>query len=435
MSKGGFDSKLVEEYFDKLWPIFRSITGNGVRETHKILSEIIPLKSLEIPSGTSAFDWEVPKEWSVREAYVIDPKGKRILDIADNNLHLVNYSIPFSGEMTLEEFNKYLHSIPELPEAIPYITSYYEHRWGFCISHRQRQELVDGIYKIHIDTDLFEGSMTISEAILPGKSDQEILFSTYTCHPSLANNELSGPLVTAFLYRALSKHKDRRFTYRFIFGPETIGSIFYLWKRRETIKKKLVAGYMVTCVGDNGKFHYKFSRSGDSVADRAVQYFFRKNRKYQCEFLPFFPWGSDERQYCSPGFNFPVGSLTRTIYGKYPEYHTSLDNKKIISFDSIIETIDVYFQICKTLEMNYKFINQKPYCEPKLDKYDLYSTFSETRKNKEWMNAVRWILNLSDGSNDLLDISEKSEIDIELLHEMALDCQSKKLLKLSEGID
>ena len=420
----------IEQYFHRLWPVHRSITGEGVRQTLDILSEIVPLEKTEIPSGTKVFDWTIPKEWVVRDAYIITPGGEKILDVNENNLHLLNYSIPFKGRVSKQILEKHLYSRPEMPDAIPYVTSYFEPRWGFCLAHHDRQYLPDGEYQIVIDTEFIDGSLTIGEAVLEGIENKEILLSTYICHPSLANNELSGPLVTAFLYRELSKIEKRKFTYRFIFCPETIGSIAYLSMYGEYLKNKLFAGYIVTCVGDDGKFTYKRSRRGNSLADRAAEYVLKNSYSGEHRILDFFPVpGSDERQYCSPGFNLPVGSLMRTMYGEYPEYHTSKDNKSILSFEKMEEAVHVYKEIIKVIEDNEIYINKYPYCEPNLGKRELYPTISTVNKN-EMIETILWLLNYSDGENDLLDISKISGISIDKLSNAACKCLRAGLLDL-----
>ena len=415
----------IEEYFDRLWPILRSITGKGVRQSHDILSEIIPLKHFEIPTGSKVYDWEIPKEWSVNEAYVVDPEGKKILDIKDNNLHLVNYSIPFTGTVGLAELNKHLYSLPDLPDAIPYITSYYKERWGFCISENERQRLSQGDYQVVIDSKLFDGSLTIGEAFLQGESDEEVLISSYSCHPSMANNELSGPLVLAFLYKRLAQIKNRRLSYRFVLLPETIGAIAYLNMRGEHLKEKLTAGYVVTCIGDAGNFTYKRSRQHNSLADKAALHVLAtKNAKV----INFSPLGSDERQYCSPAFNLPIGSLMRTMYGEFPEYHTSLDNKEFISFTALQESIDVYFDMLRSLDKNQKYISLYPHGEPRLDKRGLYESIGHSSV-PELSTKVLWLLNYSDGEHDLLDIANLSGYSVNELHEIALICLKAKLIK------
>ena len=421
----------IADYFDRLWPILRSITGEGARKTHRILSEIIPLETSEVPSGTQCLDWTVPQEWVVREAYVVTPNGDRILDVTDNNLHLVNYSAPFRGHMMRDELDSYLHSLPELPEAIPYVTSYYAPNWGFCISHEMREQLPSGRYEIVVDTELIDGSMTISEAVLPGREKQEVLISTYTCHPAMANNELSGPLVAAFLYRYLAEVEDRRLTYRFVFVPETIGSIAYLSKFGDRMKANVAAGFVVTCVGDPGPFTYKRSRRGDSLADRAAENVLHHWPGQQPNIIDFFPGGSDERQYCSPGFNLPVGVLARSWPGRYPEYHTSLDNRDFISFEAMAESVDAYLKICRTLDRNVVYDNQCPYGEPQLGKHGLMDSFGAARDRNDRIFAIKWVMNMCDGEIDLLRISERSGLEFDLIAEMAQICCDAGLLSKS----
>jgi len=422
------DSKLIAEYFDKLWPIMRSLTGDGVRKTHKILSELIPLDSIEIPSGTTVFDWTVPKEWVVVEAYIIDPNGNKILDIAENNLHLLNYSIPFRGTLSRAELDNYLYSLPELPDAIPYVMSYYKPRWGFCLSQEQRDLLPDGDYQVVVDTDHIDGHMTLAEVVLPGIEDKEILFSTYNCHPSMANNELSGPLVTAMLCKRMAELPNRRFTYRFAFLVETIGSIAYLARNQQVFKEQLHAGYVITCTGNDTPFTYKRSRIGDSAGDRAAEITLKNKYGNNYRVDDFDPLGSDERQYCSPGFNLPVGSLMRTKYGEYPEYHTSKDNRDFISFQGMAEAVDTYFDICQTLEKNRIYENTIKYCEPQLGPRGLYPTLG-TRTNIESIEAISWFLNLADGSNDLIEISRKSGVGLDELYAVAEKCVSAGIAK------
>lgn len=423
----------LEEYFDRLWPIMRSITGDGVRKTHEILSEIIPLKTMEIPSGTKILDWTVPKEWVCKEAYVIDPNGKRILDIKEHTLHLVNYSAPFKGKIKKSELENHLHSIPDQPNAIPYVTSYYSEDWGFCLSHQQRQELSEGEYEVVIDTDFIEGSLTISEVILKGNSDREILFSTYTCHPSMANNELSGPLVTAFLYKKLAAMSERKYTYRFSFHAETIGAICYLDRLGSHLKKYLDAGYVITCTGDSGPFTYKQSRGINSLADRAAEWTLKRYCNNGLKILPFNPAdGSDDRHYCSPGFNLPVGSLMRTMYGKYPEYHTSDDNRNFISFDAMEEAVEAYAKICETLEENARFENLVKYGEPQLGTRGLYPSTGGVGEMSEQVASLLWVLNYSDGKYDLLDIANMSGLDI---RQLALAADKCCKAGIARGID
>jgi len=409
-------NKILEEYFDRLWPITRSLTGNGNRDTLKILSEIIDLKVIEVPSGTQCFDWNVPPEWNIKEAWIKNSKGEKIVDFSKSNLHILGYSEPFQGNLSFEELKSHLYTLPDQPDLIPYLTSYYKRRWGFCLTHNLFLKLDQNeTYEVFIDSSLDEdGSMSIGEAIIKGKSEKEILFSTYICHPSLASNELSGPLVSAFIYSKLKEQKELKYTYRFIFVSETIGSIYSLSVNGEYWKKNLQAGFVITCIGDDGKFTYKKSRRGNSFPDRAVEAILSQTES-EFNIIEFFPSGSDERQYCSAGFNLPVGSLMRTMYGKYPEYHTSADNKDFISFEAMEKSVLKYLEIIEVLERNEKYINKMPFCEPQLGKRGLYPTLGSQKGTEDFVTAMMWILNLTDGTNDLISISEKSKIPISQL--------------------
>jgi len=409
----------IENMFDELWPILRSITGDGVRKTHDILSRIVPLTRYEIPSGTKVLDWTIPPEWVVREAYVINPDGRRILDIAENNLHLLNYSIPFQQTVSREELDQHLYSIPDKANAIPYVISYYNPTWGFCISHKERMQLPDGDYTVIIDTDHIQGSLTLSEFVLPGETQQEVFFHTYTCHPSLAHNELSGPLAAIFLARRLSQLPNRRLTYRFVFTPETIGAIAYLAMRGEELRQNMIAGYVITCVGDNGPLTYKYSRDGNTLADRVAEYVFDQLENGRVSYRPFDPYGSDQRQYCSQGYRLPVGSIMRTPYGEYPEYHTSLDNKNIMDFEAMAKTIDVYSKVVNTLELNRTYKNTKPYGEPQLEKIKEIYYNTDTMHASDITLAAKWEIHFCDGEHDLLDIANMSRLDIDLLYKVA----------------
>jgi len=403
----------IEKYFDRLWPITRSLTGNGNRESLQILSEIIDLETSEIPSGTQCFDWNVPPEWNIKEAWIKDGKGNKIVDFSENNLHILGYSEPFQGKLSFGELKSHLYTLPDQPDLIPYLTSYYKRRWGFCLTHNQFLQLDQNeTYEVFINSSLDDnGSMTIGEAVIKGKSDKEILFSTYICHPSLASNELSGPLVSAFIYRKLLEQKELKYTYRFIFVPETIGSIYSLSIKGEHWKNHLKAGFVITCIGDDGKFTYKRSRIGNSLPDKAVETILNQTES-EFNLVDFFPSGSDERQYCSPGFNLPVGSLMRTMYGKYPEYHTSADNKDYISFEAMEKSVQKYLEVIELIEKNERYINKLPYCEPQLGKRGLYPTLGSQKGTEDFVKAMMWILNLSDGENDLITISEKSKIPV-----------------------
>ncbi len=416
----------IERLFDRLWPLLRSITGEGVRETLSILSEVVPLQRIEVPSATRVFDWTIPPEWVVREAYVLTPTGERILDVHENNLHLLNYSAPFKGTLALEDLDEHLHSLPEQPHAIPYVTSYYERRWGFCISQHERDTLPEGSYEVVIDTEHIQGSLSIGEAVLPGSQEGEVLISTYTCHPSLANNELSGPLVAAFLYRRLSRWPARRLTYRFVFAPETIGAIAYLAMRGEHLREHLRAGYVVSCAGTEDRFTLKRSRRGDTLADRAALHVLSRLPE-EPRVLAFFPTGSDERQYCSPGFNLPVASVMRSMYGTYPEYHTSLDDRDLISCAALRGSVDVYERILGVLDANVRYVSQAPFGEPQLSPHGLYDTLG-TRDSSAFSVALLWLLNLADGEHDLLEAAELSGIDFPELAAAGRACRDAGLV-------
>lgn len=406
----------MENFFDRLWPITRSLTGNGNRESLNILSEIIDIKTVEVPSGTQCFDWKVPPEWNIREAWIKDSKGNTVVDIANNNLHILGYSEPFQGKISFEELEPHLYTLPEQPNLIPYLTSYYSRRWGFCLSHNQFQKLdKNEVYEVLVDSSLDDnGSMTIGEAIIEGNTDKEIIFSTYLCHPSMASNELSGPLVSSFIYKELKERKDLKYTYRFLFVPETIGSIYSLSVNGESWKKNLHAGFVITCVGDDGKFTYKKSKRGDTVTDRAAEAVLAQAEK-EFNLVEFAPMGSDERQFCSPGFNLPVGSLMRTMYGEYPEYHTSGDNKDYISFEAMEEVVGKYLEIIEVIERNEKYINTMPFGEPQLGKRGLYPTLGSHKSTRSLVEAMMWVLNLADGTEDLLSISARSGIPVKRL--------------------
>ncbi len=404
--------KELETYFDRLFPICRSITGNGLRQSFEILQEIIPLQLTEVPTGTKCFDWEIPKEWNIEDAYIITPDGKKICDFKKNNLHVLNYSTPIEQEISFEELDKHLFYIKEMPNAIPYVTSYYKENWGFCISYDEYKTLPkNGTYKVVIKSSLEKGSLTYGDLILKGESDKEVLFSTYLCHPSMANNELSGPLCLAFLYKKIVELKKRKYTCRFVIAPETIGVIAYLAKYGMYMKDKTVAGYVMTCCGDAGNFVYKMSKQETSLADIAAKHIL-KHQNIPYTIIPFAVGGSDERQYCSPGFNMPVGSLTRSMYQQYKEYHTSLDDKSFISFEAMQKTIETYFDFVRALELNDVYKNTIPYCEPQLGKRGLYPHSVNPTINRKIFHDRMHLLSFTDGKTDLIEIANKKNISI-----------------------
>lgn len=422
-------AKEIEKYFDLLWPLNRSLTGDDNRKSLEILSEISNINLLEIPSGEKCFDWVVPDEYIVRDAYIETLDGSRIVDFQTHNLHLMGYSSPIDKVMSWDELENFIYFIEDIPDAIPYKTSYYVKSWGFCISYNQYLQIDKSIkYHVVIDSEFnSKGSMTIGERIIKGRRKEEILFSTYICHPSMANNELSGPLLTIFIQKLIEQQKDLEYTYRFLYLPETVGSICYLSKWGEYFKENLLAGFVVTCVGDAGKPTLKLSRRGDTIADRVVLNILNSNC-VDFNLLDYFPTGSDERQYCSPYFNLPVVSLMRTMYSKYPEYHTSLDNKSIMSFSGMEELINYYYQIVIALENNktYQSLNMK--CEPFLQNKGLYNSTGGPKSVPLNTSAALWLLNQADGTNDLITISNKSSIPISILHNVACALKDSKLI-------
>lgn len=395
----------IEAYFDRLFPLNRSLTGNGVRQTFDVLKEIIDFQITEVPTGTSALDWTVPKEWNVNKAYIITPEGQKIADFSLNNLHLMGYSIPFSGSLTFEELKSHLITMPEQPDAIPYVTSYYLERWGFCLSHNEFLALPkEGNYQVVVDTTLENGAMTVGEAVVKGTSDKEILFTSYCCHPSMANNELSGMLALAFLYQLVKTKKNLKYTYRFYLAPETIGAIYYLSQKGLDFKQNLVGGVVLTCCGDSGALTLKKSRS-DSYFNEVLKNILTQSHKKPFNEMDFFPMGSDERQYCSPGFDLPVVCLTRTMYGKYKEYHTSKDDKSIIDFGALEEYILLLNELVDSIELDGKYINKSPFGEPQLGKRGLYPTLMTLEERGESLARLLYLLNYSDTKHSLLDIS------------------------------
>jgi aminopeptidase-like protein len=418
--------QLVEE----LYPICRSITGNGVRRTLDIINQNIPLKVTEVPSGQAAFDWTVPKEWNIEDAWIKTKSGEKIVDFQNSNLHVLNYSGPVHKIVTLEELKRHLFTLPDYPDWIPYRTSYYNENWGFCIPHRLYERMADDHYEILIDSTLTEGHLTFGEYYIQGETSEEVLISCHICHPSLCNDNLAGIAMATLLARHFSRRK-MRYSYRFLFIPGTIGSITWL-SLNETQARYIKHGLVVACVGDAGHFHYKKSRQEGAEIDRMVENVLRHSG-YKYQLIDFFPFGYDERQYCSPGFNLPVGCLMRTPHGEYPEYHTSADNLDLVKPQYIQESFNIYLSIIQCLEKNEVYINQLPKCEPQLGKRGLYNTIGGQYDGKSMQMATLWVLNLSDGYHSLLNVSEKSGMDFKLISHVADNLKSKGLLKAKEG--
>jgi aminopeptidase-like protein len=402
------------DFIAEAYPICRSITGDGVRRTLRMIQDRIPLEIREVPTGTPVFDWTVPKEWNIRDAWIKDPSGRKVVDFQDCNLHVLNYSVPVHEKLPLAELKKHLFTLPDKPDLIPYRTSYYKEAWGFCLRHRTLEELPEGEYEALIDSTLADGSLTYGECLLPGDSEREVLLSTHVCHPSLCNDNLSGIAVMTELARELQARPRRRYSYRFLFIPGTIGSITWLALNDVKIDHGLVAANL----GDAGTFHYKKSRRGDAEIDRAVLSVLRSSGEpFGVE--EFVPFGYDERQYCSPGFNLAVGSLTRTPYGRYPEYHTSADNLEFIRPEALEGSLRTYLAVLDVLEGNRRYLNLNPKCEPQLGRRGLYRTIGGDGSGRARELALLWVLNLSDGEHSLLDIAERSGMSFAAIREAA----------------
>jgi len=415
---------------EKLFPICRSITGDGFRESLNILKNDLELASLttyEVPTGTQCFDWEIPKEWNIRDAYIISPDGTKICDFKVSNLHVVGYSMPINMEMSLEELQEHLYSLPEQPTAIPYITSYYKERWGFCISHIERESLVAGTYKVFIDSELKEGSLTYGELIIPGETEQEVFLSSYLCHPSMANNELSGPVVTLSLAKWLLSLESRKYTYRIIIIPETIGSITYLSRNYRAMKENIVAGFNISCVGDDRAYSYLPSKEGNTLADIVAIHVLKHSHPDFISYS-FLDRQSDERQYCSSGIDLPVCSIMRTKYGCYPEYHTSLDSLELITPDGLLGAYEVLKRSIECLEADETLV-ATVLCEPQLGKRGLYPTIS-TKESSAIVKNMMNFLAYCDGNYTNLEIAEKIDVPIWELKEVITNLKATNLLRV-----
>jgi len=437
--------KEVYKLIEVLYPICRSITGNGVRETLNIIKKHIPLEISEISTGTKVFDWEIPKEWNIGDAYIKNSKGEKIVDLKKSNLHVLNYSIPIHKKISLVELKKHIFTLPKHPDWIPYRTSYYKENWGFCMTHNQFQKLKNEQYEVVIESKLEKGNLTYGELFLEGETKNEVLFTCYVCHPSMCNDNLSGVSLLTYLAKELIK-KKQKLSYRFLFIPETIGAIAWLSKNENKVRN-IKYGLVATCVGDSGHTTYKKTRDGNNEIDEIVNKVLIESKE-PFEIIDFFPTGSDERQFCSPGFNLPVGSLMRTPYGKFPEYHTSKDNLDFINSENLENSFEKYYKIVKSLEEKSKteqkksdknqkhkensekiFINLLPKCEPQLGKRGLYRNVGGSKFLEHDILAILWILNLSDGNNTLNEISKRSSINLSILNDNAKILEEKGLIK------
>jgi aminopeptidase-like protein len=406
----------LHQFVSELFPICRSITGDGVRETLRRIGEKVTLEYCEVPTGTRVFDWTIPREWNLRDAYVKDAQGRRVIDVQRSNLHVVNYSVPVHLRLPLSELRERLMTIPEQPDWIPYRTSYYHEDWGFCLSHNSLLSLREGEYEVRIDSTLEEGSLTYGECLLPGDEESEVLISTHVCHPSLANDNLSGIAVSTFLAQTLAA-MPRRLSYRFVFVPGTIGAIAWLHANRDHVAR-IRHGLVLTCVGDPGHVTYKRSRRGDTEVDRAVSHVLGQSGE-PYELVDFSPDGYDERQYCSPGFDLPIGCLMRTPHQRFPEYHTSADNLDLVQPAALVDTLQKVLEVVSVLDGNATYLNLNPYCEPQLGRRGLRSSVGGRIDTSLYDHALLWILNLSDGTHSLLDIADRSGLQFRVIRTVA----------------
>jgi aminopeptidase-like protein len=426
--QSGTDSSGLEMYqlIRELYPICRSITGNGVRQSLSILKKHIPLEIHEVPSGSVVFDWTVPREWNITDAYIKNGRGQRVVDFRENNLHVVNYSIPIRETMPLARLRTHLFTLPDQPDWIPYRTSYYKDIWGFCLSQKQLDDLPDGDYEVCIESSLQDGYLTYGEYYIPGETKDEILISCHACHPSLCNDNLSGVALATYLAKSLVANR-LRYSYRFLFIPGTIGSITWL-SRNESRVHLIKHGLVLACVGDPGGFTYKRSRRGDATIDNAAGHVL-KHLGSTYRLNDFSPFGYDERQFCSPGFDLPVGCFMRTPHGQYPEYHTSADNLNFVNARALSKSFSAVHAILQVLEHNRTYVSTNPKCEPHLGKRGLYRSVAGQAEGRTQELAMLWILNLSDGQHSLLEIAERAHLPFESILVAANTLHNHSLLR------
>lgn len=414
------------QLIDVMYPLCRSITGDGVRRTLDFVEQRIPLQRTEVASGTTVFDWVIPPEWNIRDAFIADAQGRRVVDFRDSNLHVVSYSTPVDQTMSLAELQPHLHSLPDRPEWIPYRTSYYGENWGFCLRHVDRERLTPGPYRVVIDSTLRAGSLTYAECAVPGSESGEAVIYTHTCHPSLANDNLTGIAVAALLAQALLEEKPR-LTWRFVFGPGTIGSLTWL-ARNEQRLPEIRAGLTVGLMGDSQPLTFKRSRRGNSMTDRAGEYVLGSLDK-PTRVIDFEPYGYDERQFCSPGFDLPFGRLSRAVQGEYAQYHTSADDRSIVRGDSLAESISALARLIAVIDGNRRVLNLSPKGEPQLGRRGLYASLGGGQSVGQSEHALLWVLSLSDGAHDLLAIAQRSTLDFDVVERAASALEKAGLVK------
>ena len=400
----------------QLYPICRSITGNGFRETLNIIKGYIPVQVREVPTGTEVYDWTVPKEWNIKDAYIKNSQGEKVVDFYNSNLHVVNYSVPVHQKISFEELKRHLFTLPDYPNWIPYRTSYYQENWGFCLTHEQYLNLPDGEYEVVIDSTLKPGYMTYGEYFIAGETAEEVLISCHSCHPSLCNDNLSGIAVAVFLAQYLSQ-LSLRYSYRFLFIPGTIGSVTWLCHNEAQVRN-IKHGLVLTCLGDGGKFTYKKSRQDQAEIDKVTEYVLSKSGK-EYEVIDFFPYGYDERQYCSPGFNLAVGCFMRSPHGSFPEYHTSADNLDFVKPEYVAESYIQCLAVLTILENNKTYLSKNPKCEPRLGKRGLYRAVGGQAEEALNELALLWVLNLADGEHTLLAMAQRSGMAFNVIHKAA----------------